>query len=994
MRRACLFAAGMLIVSLLMAAAVHAQTTTATVFGRVLDTSGAVLPGATVTMTNEQTATTRSVLTDDRGEFTVTFLPVGTYRVAIEMVGFKRHQQSGLELAAGQRLERTYTLEIGEVTESVEVVTTAPLLNTTSAQDDVRIPELQLKELPLLRRDITALLNLGAGVTTGKGGLGTGVAINGMAPSGLSVTLDGVDASRDSELNSLVMYQDYAFIKGASVEAIQEVQVAKNVFSAEISNTMTGNVNFITRNGTNAFRGSLFQNYQSGGLNARHPLRATKPPLVFHQFGGSLGGPIKRDKLFFFGVYEGYRLTAQQVLTGNVPTQEFRNQAIAAVPAYKQFLDFYPLPTQPAAPGALSAPYVGTGGARNTENHAIVRIDYNVTPGGFLAVRYMRARPDQIAPALVAANAQAREGLTEAVTGTYIHGAASWTSETRVAYNRNDTDRRHGVYTLGVPSIFFSPASVGAGAELIFRSGSTTSIEEIVALTRGRHSLKAGGLFRALYSRRENVGLPRFNYNTIEDLFTNTPASVRFDPGTPLYELRRLEQGYFVQHDIRVNPRLLLNLGLRYDYYSVLREEDNRVYNRDGAFGPELPPEKWYNPDYLNFAPRLGFALKLDERGDTVLRGGYGVFTMPQTVFVMAYQVGQVPGVPFRITLSRNELLEYGLAYPATNEDAVAKVGGSTGTPGLETRAASDVNLRNPYSQQWTLGIQRRLSDSLAGEVSYVGNKVTKLYMPKYMNSVDRMTGLRPVGGFGEFYYLDNSNTSNYNALQASLRKRFSQSFAFNSSYTWASNLTYSAGDMLGGWLIQDNDRIYLERGPTDFDVRHRLTSDLVYELPLGRFGADTRGRELLLGGWQLAGIFVAQSGTPFNVYQSSSVSTRVDFVGSRMEDAYLRSGTQYLNPAAFALVPTVPASGAGERPGTLGRNALRGLAYWDLALAVSKNVQISERMRLQLRVDSFNALNHTFMSSLTTNPRSAAFGQFQNRTSPRVMQFNARLTF
>jgi hypothetical protein len=994
MYRPCLGALSVLLGSLLLAVPAHAQTTTATVFGRVLDATGAVLPGASVSMTNEQTAATRSVVTDDRGEFTVTFLPVGTYRVAVDMPGFKRLEQTGLALAAGQRVERVFELQIGEVAEVIEVSTSIPLLATTSAQDDVRIPELQVRELPLLRRDITRLLNLGAGVATGTGGLGSGVAISGMAPSGLSVTLDGVDASRDAELNSLVMYQDYAFIKGASAEAIQEVQVTKNIFSAEISNTMTGNVNFITKSGTNLFHGSLFHNYQAGGLNARHPMATTTPPLVFHQFGGSAGGPIQRDKLFFFGAYEGYRLTAQQVFSGNVPTEEFRSQAIAAVPAYKQFLDLYPRPTESAQPGALIARYVGTEATENTENHAIVRVDYNVGSQGFLATRYMRARPSAVQPRIISANPRVRSGLTEAVTGNYIHGTPTWSAETRAAYNRNDTDRRDLIFDSGVPSIEFGAASVGTGAEVMFRSGSTVSFEEMVGITRGRHSIKLGGLFRLLYARRENVEIPRIYYNSLDDLLTNSPVSMQFNPGTPLFEVRRWEQGYFVQDDIRINPRLLVNLGFRYDYFSILEEKNGLVYNRDGPFGPELPPDKFYNPDYTNFSPRVGFAWKMDETGNTVLRGGYGVFTMPQTLFVMMYQLGQQPGIPSRITLSREEALTYGLRYPASNADALQKLHGTFGPAALETRAASDPNLRNPYSQQWTLGIQRQLTENLAGEIAYVGNKVTKLYMPKYMNSVDRLTGLRPVAGFGEFYYLDNSNTSNYNALQLSLRKRFAQDFSFNSSYTWSSNLTYSSGDMLGGWLIQDNNKIFLERGPTDFDIRHRMTSDFIYELPFARFGADTRARDVLFSGWQLAGIFFAQSGGPITINQPSSVTTRPDFVGSTMEDAYLRSGVQYLNPAALALVPTVPASGAGERPGTLGRNALRGLATWDLALAVSKNTQLSERIRLQLRVDMFNALNHTFMSSLTTNLRSAAFGQFQSRTAPRVVQFNARLTF
>jgi len=265
--------------------------------------------------------------------------------------------------------------------------------------------------------------------------------MNGLPASAFRLTVDGTDAEGDPEIPSLGMYQNFNIIKTVSLEAISEVDVSKGIPSAEVANTMSGNVNIITKRGTNQFHGSLFLNNQIENLAARNQFAATKGPVVFNQFGGSFGGPIIRNKLFAFGVYEGYRQRAFRTISGNVPTAQFRERAIAAVPAYKPFFDLFPLPTTATAANAITAFHVTNGSNAAQDNHAVTRVDYQITNNMLLGGRYTRGRPSEVRPRITPANEQSFSGLSEAGTANLIYSRPTWSSESRVGYNFNDVLR-------------------------------------------------------------------------------------------------------------------------------------------------------------------------------------------------------------------------------------------------------------------------------------------------------------------------------------------------------------------------------------------------------------------------------------------------------------------------------------------------------------------------------------------------------------------------
>ena len=967
----------------------YAQVTTATVYGRVVDPSGAGVPQAKIALKNEGTNARANAVSDASGEFTAAFLAVGKYTISIEASGFKGQKRSGIELSAGQRVGLEYKLEVGSVSEVIEVSASTPQINTVSSEQREGKIEAQLRELPISRRDWTNIISLGTGITN----QGNGVSMNGLPGSGFRLTVDGADAEADPEAPSLGMSGNFNPIKTVSMEAISEFAVTKGIPSAEVANAMSGGINIITKNGTNDFHGSLFLNNQVENFAARPQFATTKGPLVYNQFGGSFGGRIIKDKLFFFGVYEAYRQVRALTISGNVPTAEFRARAIAAVPAYKPYFDLFPLPTATSAPGALNEFLVLNASNPGRDNHAVTRVDYHIKENLIMSARYTRGRPFVQNPRIATLNPQTFNGITESGTANLIYTRPSWTNETRFGVNHNVVDRVDNIYTLGIAGISGN-LGFSAGGETLGRSGETLSWENISARTIGRHNLKFGAIYLTRAVRRVNIESPDLRYTNEADFLANIPSNIQVTFGVLPFQMTQWQLGGFLQDDFRVNRRLTLNLGMRYDYFSVPRERDGRLFNiANFGAGKLLPPDQIYKADLNNVSPRVGFAYSLDDNSKTVLRGGTGVFVNPRNMFGGPVDLVQnAIDEPFRRVFSRGDALQNSvLRYPVENAKVLPLVKGAA----LAPAAVVSEDYVNAYSLQFQLGIQRQLTSTIALETGYVGTRGLKLNMVRDLNQVNRVTGIRPNPALGTFRSYDGSDRSHYESWQTSIRKRLSKNFLFNVHHTWAKQLTFSDGDLLlNSQRPQDNNNLLAEWGPGPTDVRHRFNSDFLYELPFGRGSASSLQR-LTLGGWQLSGIYSAASGGPFSIANPSSIpGQRLDYIGGAVYASSPEQNLFYLNRAAFAEVPQITASGAPSRPGNLGRNALRLPGFWNLDLGIAKNFHFTERYRFQIRGDMLNALNHTNFSGLDSNIRSANFGKFTGTRGARVVQFNARLTF
>ncbi len=919
--------------------------------------------------------------------------PVGRYSLTITATGFKEQTESGIELTAGQRVRRTYALEIGSLTEKVTVTAGKPLVNTVNAEQLISHDTTEVREMPLARRDWTNLLNIGTGVEVRGSGGGTGISMNGMPPGGFSLTVDGTQASASSEETSLTSFGNFNLIKVVSLEAISEVNVNKGIVQAEYANTLSGNIGLITKSGTNNVHGSVFENYQSADLNARNQFLTTKPASTLNQFGGSIGAPIVKNKLFAFGVYEGYRLNSFVAINNDVATPEYRAQAIAAVPSYKQFFDTLPLPNQPYVTGARTGGFIGSGSSEAHDDHVVLRGDYNINNNNRISSRYTRGRPDSVSPVVSPVNSRTFTGLDDAFTASYFRIGSSFSAETRFGSGRNDVTRLDGIYTLGIAGIagLTFPSN---GGEILATSGHNWSIEEIVAVNKGRHSIKFGGLLQFQDQTRENAETPQITYGNDADLLANDPTRMQLTFGLRPYVIEYWTNGYFIQDDFKIRPNLVVNLGLRYDYFSVPTEIDDRLFNREGptGLGALIPAsEGIYKADRNNFAPRLGFAWTVDQSGRTVVRGGFGMFYSRSPLRNILEVVRNSIEEPFRVIYSRAEARALGLRYPVTNE-GVLPIAKNPNAPW--TGSTIDPDFPSPESRQWLVSASRQLTNTIAVDTSYTGTRGVNLLYNRQINTVDRVTGLRQYApAFGEFRHFDTAESTSYHGWQTNLQKRFADGLLVNANYTLAKSTSIGPGDLSTLDAPQDPNNLDAEKGPSPYDIRHRFAGDALYELPFARWwDADGFGKRLLLSGWQVSGVFRAQSGAPFSITQPSSIiGQRVDLLGG---SPYLDSPDPlaYLDRAAFAQVPIIAASGASARPGTLGRNALRLPGFWNVDLALSKNLEFTQRVRLQLRADMFNAFNHTLFSAVNTTITSPNFGRFTSTRGARVVQLNTRL--
>ncbi len=963
-----------------------AQVNTATIYGTVTDPSGGAVPQAAVTVTHEQTAASWKTSTNAGGEFTFTFLPVGRYTLVIRAAGFKEERQTNLELTAGREMRLRYALSLGNVAESVTVSADFPLVSTANAEQEHAVSSLRLEELPTANRDWSSLLMLGAGLTVSN----NAVAMNGLPPDGFRFTVDGADASGSGESETLTQL---GYIKAVSLEAISEVTVSSGIAPAETGPTMSGNVNVITKSGTNELHGSLFENNRLENFAARNQFLATKPPLVFNQFGGSLGGPAVKNKLFFFGVYEGYRGRSFASINGNVPTREFRETAVNAVPSMKAFFDTFPLPNTSYAPGAVTGFYQSAGSSAESSNHTSVRGDYLVTNGNLLAVRYTHDTPFSLTPRVSPANSRTFDVRTHKGVVSFIHSAPSWSAETRIGYNRMERQRLDHIYSLGVSAITGSIGFSNSG-EIMENFASNSSYEEVVALHRGRHAIKFGGLFHIYKSGRNNVTLPEFRYATVADLLANIPSQVTISFGVRPYDLYNWINGYFIQDDFRVTKNFMLNLGLRYDHFSVPKEKSGRLFNRTGPFGigPYIDADHIYRANWLDFSPRIGFAWTLSPK--TVIRGGAGKFTSSHNHFGGPVELIQnAIDEPNRVTFSKAEAQKYNIRYPTTNAAILPLVKGGGG-PIAGTVISQD--FPQPYSLQWTLSVARELPGGLSLESAYVGNHAVHANVVRKINKVNPVTGQRPFPNYSEYNYYDGSESVHYNAWQNTVRKRFSNNLHLGAVYVWANTISYSNAANLGyPNPPQDTDNIRGDRGPSPFDIRRHFHTDFLYELPLRRLtNSQLRAVTLLLDGWQVSGIYTAETGSPITVTQSTThASSRPDYVGGNPYAPGAEVTLQYLNKAAFVKVP-IGAGGAPAWPGNVGRNSLRAPGFWNLDLGLAKNLRFTERYRLQIRCDLFNSLNHTNFSGISTGIDAANFGRLTSTRGTRLVQFNARLTF
>ena len=1088
---------GMFAVTLGIAATAWAQTATGQITGTVRDSSGAVVIGVKVVVTNQQTGLTRETKTGGNGDYVVPLLPVGMYVVTAEQAGFKAAVHSDVPLTVDQIQRVDMQLDAGNLSETVEVRSNAVALDTGSASVGHTITERQVTELPLNGRNFLQLLFLGAGAveTTGeqggmRQGAGNAISIMGARPTSNNFMIDGT-ANVDTALGTPAAI--------LSVDAIQEFKEQTTTYSAEYGFS-SNQINIVSKTGTNQFHGTGFTFFRNEAWDARNFFdnRSTpKPELDQKQFGLVVGGPVMlpmydgRNRTFFLVNYEGTRIERGATNFYTVPTpdelagrftvpivdpvtgQPFPNNTIpqsrfSRLAQLALRNNWFPAPNTAVAQGNYQA-------VRTFPQHQdqfTLRGDQDLARFGRVFVRLTKTSYENT----TAAN------MIDVGNRVFVQDTTNWqvshswpirnnlVNQFRIGHVGALADQ-HGVPCpqgdvdfLNVTGTFASIPDVqrecpslgmtgysGTGGAVNAYTASDQPMWDLSNTTtwvKGSHTLNFGVNYRRWWLQRDlatgflgnysfNVGFTGhrvadmlLGYYSAVGIFQPAAFSVPGAAGNPREFNFKYLAPYF-QDDWRVNSRLTVNMGLRWDYRNVPYETRNRMAWRnldyapggllvadeslvdggivDGAYYQYAGRRSPENPDRFKvFAPRFGFAWRpLGEQ--TVVRGGYGVF------FDSA-EGREIDGAAdvYPYVSRGNYIQSSGQAAPLQTTDSLFP---SFAAPGVATPAANTFlavsqspEPRNPYMQQWSLGVQRELLANTTVELNYIGTHGSNLLMRRNIAQAlpyDPANPLpvadrKPFPNFIVYIDSDWSGRSQYNALNTKLEHR-GRGAILTFAYTWArSTDSKSAAAGIGssgfnGWQgflnNHDPERDY---GLSDFDVDHRLVGSFVYNLPFGtgeRFASDTTGlKNAVIGGWQVNGIYTWQRGFPMTItaadlggLSDTQGTNRADLVGDPSVDN--RTVNRWFNTAAFAQ----PAPGA---LGNLGRNTERGPGVNNLDLALFKNFALGRGMRLQFRLESFNALNRTQFAGVSTNIASTTFGVVTSARPARINQLGMKLLF
>jgi outer membrane receptor protein involved in Fe transport len=970
-----------------------AQVNTGGILGSVTDPSGAVVQGVTVTVTNLGTQALRKTTTGSDGTYDVQLLQVGSYSISAEAQGFKKIVQTGITLDAGQRLKIDLVLEVGALAEQVAVSGTAPLVNSQTSETGVVIKNQQVLDLPLNGRNFSQLIQLEPGVMVTSDGR---ISFSGLTTDGANITIDGTDAaSPDRPSTSDFGGQSQQNL--LSIEFIDEFKTTKGVFSAELGRAIGGGVNVITKSGTNNFHGSLFEFLRNQKFDARNFFATTKDPLKINQFGMALGGPIIRNKLFLFAGWEAPRVRRGTQITGNVPTELLRSQMLASIPAYKALLDLEPLPNVAGIGNTQIGLNRHSGLFSNDEISMTARADYHLSTADTFFVRYSFLNSSASAPSISPQNPTIYPSQDQSGTASWAHlFGASMFNELRLGWNKQDIPRQEAAFT--------GPQDIGRIANLITTSyqrylrasGGSHTFADTYSWNRGRQSWKFGFEDRAFHYGRVSYRSPDYQFDTVQDLIQGTFNNVFITIGNPIRRFHESQSGFFAQNDWRVSSRLTLNLGLRYEYYTPVKEDGDDLWNVvSSPYGPFAPKgTSVWNPDKNNFGPRFGLAWDIGGDSKNVIRTGFGVFYSPSTYRELTF-LASPPTIPYSLTLfrSQNPSLKYPvniLTYDFSN------------LPTPVGRDIFDRNARTTYSEQWSFNYQRQVLRDLAFQVGYAGNRGLKIWADHPLNQIMPTTGQPLVPSIGLINYQEHSGNSNYHSLQTSLTKRFSHGFTFNANYTFAKGISYSGVDSGTGVqassLVQDPNCWTCSRMVYTNNITHNFVADGGWRAPFARwFGVSSGFANKLLDGWQTNVIVRVRTGLPLNILSGldnygngDNSAQRPNYVGGPLLlSGYTTSNTHtYLSKAAFAQ----PAKG---QFGNLGADVVNGPGSEIVDMSLFKTTTLTEKLKLQFRWEVFNAFNHTnFLAPSSLTLTNATFGQITTADTPRDIQFALKLLF
>jgi carboxypeptidase family protein/TonB-dependent receptor-like protein len=982
-----------------------AQITSATISGTIKDETGGVLPGVDLVVRNLDTGLTRSVVTDSNGYFTVPGLAPGTYEARATLQGFSTAVQTGIVLEVAQQAAFNLILRVGTTEESITVTGESPLVDVRTSALSAVVDEKTIEELPLNGRNYITLATLQPGIVqftektlTSPAQRGVQLNINGMGGRSNSYLMDGANMRG---------YAGQATVTAADstlgVETIQEFRVVTNAFSADYGRVMGGVVSIATKSGTNVLHGSAFEFFRNSKMDARNFFDEGKPaPFTRHQFGGAAGGPIVRNRIFFFGGFERLQEDLGTTVITAVPTAAARMGPVN--PVVKPYLDLYPLPSGPAlGPGIGQYTYEFTRVTR--ENFLQGRIDLQLSDKDLIFVRHTYDGSRQVSP--VSSGAIQTTGFAQFVTNS-TSGNHLFTAEAKRTFTQNllNTARfsssvltyeQHAGNTLAEPLSFLPEAPfmglilIGGLSQLgnYAAEPSTQNIDywtwsDDLTYTKGKHLLKTGALIEHAYADKLTTVNSRGTYTfaNLAQFLSGIPS--RFQGNAPGAEFRRQRPntlfGFYLQDDYRVTSNLTLNLGLRYEFFTVPKDRNGLdAYLPDVLTSPDtVLGGPFLNPSLKNVAPRLGFAWDVTGDGRTAIRGGGGLYHDTDGPYNSSLGIAlQAPPFVQVVNISGA-----GIPFPTPEFSTATAVG-------ARSMRTIDYHIKQPKGWTYNLNVQRELPANWAMMLGYAGSRADDLVSAIEGNPVVPVvrsdgTLFFPAGAprrnpaWGAIDYRTSDGRSTYHALQTSLMKRLADDYQVQVSYTLSRTMDNGdaqlSTDTISSAIYPPNPYdLDAEWAVAAFDAPHVFAANATWALPF----RDNP----VLGGWQLNGIVSMHSGYPFSPSIQTPNWSRTGNIGNNAEDRpNVKPGTDpkkvvtgnpngWFDSSAFELPPQ---GTVGNTP----RNFLRGPGFANLDMSLVKNQALGGDNRLQIRFEMFNVLNR---ANFATPTRPVFAGANQN---------------
>jgi carboxypeptidase family protein/TonB-dependent receptor-like protein len=992
---------------------------------------------------NQATGVESHTETDPAGAYLFPALPIGLYRLEVSAANFQSAVLTDIRLQVASSQVRDIQLKIGQAAQTVEIIADAAVVDTTTNSMGQVINSKTVQDIPLNGRHFTDLSLLTPGTMTppangflsaplrGQGSFGINTA--GQREDTTNWLVNGVNLN-DNIQNQLTFQPP--------IDTLAEYKIDNSSFPAQYGRNAGAIVNLATRSGTNEYHGELLEFFRNNALDARNFFNQSgvpQSPFKRNDFGVDFGGPVVRNKAFFFLAYEGIRQHQALTLNATVPSQNQR--AAVTAPAIQQLLTLVP-----------SANLVGTGTAGDPNtfnlfsggtvanvslNQGSADIDVELSAkdrihGYYVIQRDLRQEPT--AGGAILTNlpgfGDTREGMRQLMTFSEDHVfSPSLTNTVRLGFNRI-----HLTFTpnqpldpadFGITMPAGSPLATGlpfinAGGGLGFggptnepqgRGDTTVVLNDAVSWLRGKHTVVFGAELRRAYNNNIAFNIGSLTYSSLANFLADQANAFTVQLGSGNNRILQPSYDFFVQDSFKLKPNFTLNVGLRYTWNATPSEANNRFTNFDPTTGTLISTTEPYQQSNKNFQPRIGFAWDPFRDGKTSIRGSYAILTQaPTTNTVTGLSGNPLFALPISASSATNSITAENPAAAV----AATSLGPSAINPGFD----------NMYAQDWNLTIQRQLTSSLGVEVAYVGLKATHLQVLQNINQPLVTNGIygsakpfptlpltsevipaqclapNPACALNTINQVNSHSNSNYNALWLTVNKHLSHGLQILGSYTYSKSLDYNSLSSGETYIIQNAYNLRGDYGPSEFDARHRFVLSGFYQFPF-------KGNRLV-SGWQVGVITQAQTGNPLNPTLSIgpgpgiSLTVRPDITAAVHTTGdpfqYFADKTVFVSPCVAAVPPaTLPTC----HPGDLGRNAVVGPNFVNTDFSITKDTKITERFNLQFRTEIFDLFNHPNFGNPTLTVTNSRFGQITSTRFPngdqgssRQIQFALKLQF